>query len=77
MKESYGKDPASHPDPESCVGGRGSGDTIHNSAGFRGSRGGIGRERQALQILGYRLNYLAQIGYGRPSQTSRQKTVGV
>jgi hypothetical protein len=22
MKESYGKDPASHPDPESCVGGR-------------------------------------------------------
>ena len=20
MKESYGKDPASHPDPESCVG---------------------------------------------------------
>jgi hypothetical protein len=22
MKESHGKDPASHPDPESCVGGR-------------------------------------------------------
>jgi hypothetical protein len=22
MKESYGKDPASHPDPESCVDGR-------------------------------------------------------
>src|SRR5262249_49879782 len=22
MQESYGKDPASHPDPESCVGGR-------------------------------------------------------
>src|SRR5262252_278552 len=22
MKESYGKDPASHPDPESCVGAR-------------------------------------------------------
>ena len=22
MRESYGKDPASHPDPESCVGGR-------------------------------------------------------
>jgi RNA-directed DNA polymerase len=22
MKESYGKDPASHPDPESCIGGR-------------------------------------------------------
>jgi hypothetical protein len=32
---------------------------------------------KALQTLGYRLNYLAQSGYGRPSQTSRQKTVRV
>jgi hypothetical protein len=43
MKESYGKDPASHPDPESCVGGcEDAGEALDRETGSDTENEGIG-----------------------------------
>jgi hypothetical protein len=51
MKESCGKDPASHPDPESCVGGRkGAGEALTGAHAGQPSSCDRGTRRPAIEL---------------------------